>query len=682
MTSRPAKDPVQAARRAGILRRQIDHHNHRYYILDDPEISDADYDRLLRELADLETAWPALVTPDSPTQRIGAQPLDRFPTVRHARQMFSLQNAANLEELREWRARIEEDPGSFWCEPKVDGAAVELVYEKGVLASGSTRGDGWNGEEIASNLRTIRAVPLTLRPRDRRTVVPGVIDVRGEVFMNTKDFVALNRQAEERGEKVFANPRNAAAGSLRQLDPRITASRPLRVMCHGLGRVEGVTLKDHAGAIKYLDKLGFMTALPWAQLARTMEQVEAYCSRMETERERMPFEIDGVVVKVNSLEHQEKMGVRSRSPRWAVAYKFPPREAVTTLREIKVQVGRTGALTPVAVLDPVRVGGVIVSSATLHNQEMIDDKDVRPGDRVVITRAGDVIPEVVRALVEERVGDPARFRMPESCPVCGALAVQPEGEVIPRCPNMSCPAQVKGRVLHFASRGAMDIDGLGEKLVDQLVDKGMVKNPADLYTLREPELAALERMADKSAANLIASIAGSRRPPLARLLHALGIRHVGEASAAALAEHFGSLRRLRDASEKDKEASEQELMEVPDVGPAVAQSIRAFFIDEHNQQVLDGLGAAGVEGQAAPRPAGGGPLAGMTLVFTGELESMSRSEAARRATDRGAAVASSINRKVTHVVAGPGAGSKLAKARELELPIVDEDQFLALLDKA
>ena len=674
MTSRAASIPAKAARRAETLRREIEHHNHRYYVLDDPEIPDARYDQLLRELMELEAVWPGLVTPESPTQRVGAAPLDKFTTVRHARQMLSLQNAANLEELREWHARIETDEGGFWCEPKIDGAAVELVYEKGRLVTASTRGDGWLGEEITANIRTIRAVPLTLRPTDRRTAVPEVLDVRGEVFMNKKDFLELNRQAEERGEKVFANPRNAAAGSLRQLDPRLTASRPLRLLCHGLGRVEGVAYVTHADAIRHLDKLGLMTALPWARVCGSLEELEAYCSRMEEARDDMPFEIDGVVVKVNTLSLQEELGVRSRSPRWAVAYKFPPREAVTTLRDIRIQVGRTGALTPVAVLDPVQVGGVTVSSATLHNQEMIDEKDVRLGDRVVITRAGDVIPEVVRPLVEERRGDERKFTMPETCPVCGAAVVLPEGEVIPRCPNMSCPAQVKGRILHFASRGAMDIDGLGEKLVDQLVEKGMVRSPADLFKMKQDELAALERMADKSAENLMGSIRNSMHPPLARLLYALGIRHVGEASAAALAEHFQSMDAIA-------EAEEEKLMEVPDVGPAVAQSIEAFFKDAHNQAILKQLKSRGVE-PSAPESRRGGPLVGMTLVFTGELESMSRQEAARRATAQGARVAPSVTRKVTHVVAGPGAGSKLAKAKELELEILDEDQFLALLGGA
>lgn len=662
--------PAEAARRAATLRSQIEHHNHRYYVLDDPQISDAEYDRLLRELVDLETRYPSLAVPDSPTQRVGAAPLEKFETLRHATQMFSLQNAADAVEMKEWHERIGGEGKALWCEPKIDGTAVELIYEDGALHRAATRGDGWIGEDVTANIRTIRGVPLRLRPA-RATRPPRLMDVRGEVYMHKEDFAELNRQAEERGQKVFANPRNAAAGSLRQLDPRITAARPLRLLCHGLGRLEGETLGTQEGMIRYLDQLGLSTALRWARRCRSLEEVGGFFARMETRRDELPFEIDGVVVKVDDLAEQTRLGVRSRSPRWAVAWKFAPREAETRLIDIRVQVGRTGALTPVAMLEPVWVGGVQVASASLHNQDMIREKDVRIGDRVIVTRAGDVIPDIVRALAERRTGEERLFRMPGVCPVCGSKVLLPEGEVIPRCPNIACPAQVKGRLLHFASRTAMDIDHLGEKLVDQLVGKGLVRDPSDLYHLKKEQVAALERMADRSASNLMASIDRSRETTLPRLLYALGIRHVGEASAAAIARHFGDLDRLA-------RAGEDELMRVEDVGPAVAQSVRAFFQDPANRRVLRRLREAGVGWPPPETRPPTGPLEGMVIVFTGELETMPRASARELAESLGARVAPSVTRKVTHVVAGPGAGSKLDKARSLGLPILEEEQFLAL----
>ncbi|HET9480749.1 MAG TPA: NAD-dependent DNA ligase LigA [Candidatus Polarisedimenticolia bacterium] len=671
--------PPAAARRAESLRRQIDHHDHCYYVLDAPEISDTEYDRLLRELTELEAKHPSLVTPESPTQRVGAKPLDRFAPVRHAQQMLSLQNAADAVEMKEWFERLQaasadRQAPDLWCEPKIDGAAVELVYEKGRLVVGSTRGDGWVGEDVTANIRTIRGVPLQMSPARAKTRVPDLVELRGEVYMNKRDFAELNRQAEERGEKVFANPRNAAAGSLRQLDPAITASRPLRILFHGLGRLEGLRLERQEEAIRHLDALGLMTALRWARLCRGLEPVETLFAELESRREALPFEIDGLVVKVDALRVQDELGVRSRSPRWAIAWKFMPREAETRLLDIRVQVGRTGALTPVAVLEPVWVGGVQVSNATLHNPEMIREKDVRIGDRVVVTRAGDVIPDIVRVVDDGGHAGRTPFSMPERCPVCTTGTMVPEGEVIPRCPNIGCPAQVKGRILHFASRGAMDIDGLGDKLVDQLVDKGMVKDPSDLFDLGKDELAALDRMAEKSADNLVRSIERSKRTTLPRFLYALGIRHVGEASAAALARHFGGLEAIR-------EADEESLMQVEDIGPAVAQSLRAFFDAAANRRVLARLLERGVVPEPVPRGEGAsvGPLSGMVLVFTGELESMARSEAKRLAESLGAVVAGTVSRKVTHVVAGSAAGSKLEKARALKRAILDEEAFLALV---
>ena len=670
--------PAAASRRAGKLRSLLQHHNHRYYVLDDPEISDAEYDGFLRELVDLEKRHPRLVTPDSPTQRVGAKPLDRFTSHRHVLQMLSLQNAADAEEMAEWYDRITgtEDTGRsrsmvFWCEPKVDGAAVELVYEGGRLTVASTRGDGWSGEDVTANIRTIRGVPLALRPVEA-TRVPEIFEVRGEVYINKNDFVELNRQAEDRGEKVFANPRNAAAGSLRQLDPRTTAARPLRILFHGLGRTEGLTIASTQQAVRALDALGLMTASRWSRACTNLEEIEAYYADLESRREQLPFEIDGVVVKVDDLAEQQRLGVRSRSPRWAIAYKFPPREAETTLREIRIQVGRTGALTPVAELEPVVVGGVQVSNATLHNQEMIRDKDIRIGDRVVVTRAGDVIPEVVRVLPEYRKGNEREFRMPGSCPVCDSKVVIPEGEIIPRCPNIACQAQVKGRIIHFASRGAMDIDHLGEKLVDQLVEKEVVRDPSDLYRLGQEDLVDLERMAKRSAANLIESIDRSRRTTLRRLLFALGIRHVGEAAAAALAARFRSLKAIQ-------EVPVERLMVVEDIGPAVAGSIAGFFRDKANRAVVERLVSAGISYPEPEPPTGsGGPLSGSVFVFTGELESMTRSRAKELAMALGARVDPSVTKKVTHVVAGEGAGTKLKKARSLKLTIIDETRFLEL----
>jgi len=663
--------PEEFRRRAEDLRRLILDNNHRYYVLDAPTISDAEYDRLLRELAELEGRYPSLATSDSPTQRVGGSPADRFEPYTHAEMMLSLENAFDSDELARWEERIRSQIGadlamSYWCEPKVDGAAIELVYENGALAMAATRGDGRTGENVTQNVRTIRSVPLRLRGP-----VPAILDVRGEVYMDKADFARLNEENEEKGLKTFANPRNSAAGSLRQLDPAMTAQRPLTFVAHGLGRAADVSFATQEDAMRAVAGWGLPSALPRARRCADLGEVSRFFDEIGIERESIPFEIDGVVVKVNETALQKELGSRSRNPRWAIAWKYPPREAETVLRKIEVQVGRTGALTPVAVLEPVRVSGVVVGSATLHNQAMIDEKDVREGDVVVVTRAGDVIPEIVRPVLEKRAPDAPPYRMPMLCPACGSTAVLPEGEVIPRCPNISCPAQVKGRILHFARREAMDIDHLGEKLVDQLVEKGIVKDPADLYALDEETLASLDRMGKKSAANLAASIGRSKSPALARFLHALGIRHVGETLAATLAGRMGSLGKLMDATTS-------ELEEVDDVGPEVSASVRAFFDNPVNREVIAKLLAAGVVPEP-PAPVGAGPLGGMTFVFTGELQSMPRPRAKSLVQARGAKVAPSISRGVTHVVAGPGAGSKLKKARDLGLTVLDEEAFLALL---
>jgi len=674
-----ARIPQQIVRRAEELRRRIDHHNHRYYVLDDPEIEDADYDRLMAELAQLETEHPALLTPDSPTQRVGAAPLESFATVRHSRQMFSLQNAADETELDEWYERIvsSREPRQepvLWCEPKIDGAAVEIVYEDGRMVVGSTRGDGWTGEDVTVNLRTLRGLPLTLRPA-KKAAIPALLEVRGEVYMNKADFVALNAQAAEAGGKVFANPRNSAAGSLRMLDPRITASRPLRILLHGVGRIEGMAPKSHHEMMRGLSDLGFSTPLSRARLCRSLDDVKDYFRETAAARDDYPYEIDGVVVKVDDLAWQDELGVRSRSPRWAIAWKFPPREAVTRLTDIVVQVGRTGALTPVAILEPVSLAGVTVSNATLHNQEMIRERDIRIGDRVRLMRAGDVIPAVVGPVLEEGARRGGPWTMPANCPVCEAAVVLPEGEIIPRCPNIACPAQVKGRILHFASRLAMDIDHLGDKIVDQLVEKGFVRDPSDLYQLekRRDDVVNLERMAEKSADNLLAAIRGSKKTTLARFIHALGIRHVGESSAAGLAKHFRSLDALMSADEET-------LMQAPDVGPAVAQSIRTFFAAGENRRVVKRLIDAEVHPEPPPETASAaGPLSGMVIVFTGELSSMSRSKAKTLAESKGAAVGSSVTKETTHVVAGEKAGSKLEKARARGVAVLEEEEFLRLV---
>lgn len=672
--------PDDVSLRAADLRRRIQHHDYRYYVLDDPEVSDSEYDRLLRELERIEREYPSLVTSDSPTQRVGAAPVARFEPYRHSEPMLSLQNAMNVEELREWFQRItglEETGGvpDVWCEPKIDGAAVELVYERGSFVVGSTRGDGRVGENVTANLRTLRGVPLVLRQVEAGIVVPSLLEVRGEVFIDKDDFQALNRQADEGEGKVFANPRNAAAGSLRQLDPRVTASRPLKILFHGIGRVEGVSFRRHEELIRYLGKLGLKTAEKWSQRCHGLEETVAHYRKIESLREKLPFEIDGVVAKVDDLARQAELGVRSRSPRWAIAYKFPPREAETRLLDIVVQVGRTGALTPVATLEPVELAGVRVSNATLHNQEMIREKDIRIGDIVRITRAGDVIPAVLGPVLQRRTGRERVFHMPESCPVCETPVVLPEGEIIPRCPNIACHAQVKARILHFASRAAMDIDHLGEKLVDQFVDAGLVKDPSDLYELKHQRerLVGMERMAEKSVSNLLDAIERSKETTLPRLLYALGIRHVGEASAAALARRFPSLESLAAASE-------DELMQVEDIGPAVAQSVRAFFKSEQNRRVLERLMRCGIRcSGAGPAETAAGPLAGLAIVFTGALSSMPRSKAKVLAESRGAIVSTAVTEKTTHVVAGAGSGSKLAKARKLGKTILDEESFLEMI---
>ncbi|HZE89037.1 MAG TPA: NAD-dependent DNA ligase LigA, partial [Verrucomicrobiae bacterium] len=658
-------------RRVETLRAELREHDRRYYVLDAPTIADAEYDRLFRELADLEARHPSLVTPDSPTQRVAGAPAEGFEPYVRPEPMLSLENVVSADELAAWEERIrsqigEGPPIGYWCEPKVDGAALELVYERGRLAVAATRGDGRIGENVTPNARTIRSVPLTLHGDP-----PALLEVRGEIYMEKADFARLNEENQERGERTFANPRNSAAGSLRQLDSALTARRPLKLLVHGVGRLEGASFARQSEAMERIASWGLPTATRRGRACAGLTAVQAYFDELGAAREAIPFEIDGVVIKVDSIALQRELGARARNPRWAVAYKYPPREEVTRLERIEVQVGRTGALTPVAILTPVRVGGVVVGSATLHNQDMIDEKDVREGDTVVVTRAGDVIPEIVRVLPELRPPSTAPFLMPEMCPACGARASKADGEVISRCPNIACPAQVKGRILHFAGREAMDIDHLGEKLVDQLVATGMVRDPADLYALALEPLAALPRMGPKSARNLLDSIERSKRTTLARLIHALGIRHVGATLAGALARRIGSIAELRDATR-------ERLEEVPDVGPEVSASLRGFFDDPANVSVVEKLIAAGVRAEPPP-PEEAGPLAGMVFVFTGEMAAMPRSRAKALVEARGGRIAGSVSRQVTHVVAGEAAGSKLTKARDLGLTILEESDFVRLV---
>jgi DNA ligase (NAD+) len=666
--SRAARDVAKEAER---LRHEIAQHDYRYYVLDDPTITDAEYDELFRRLEALEAAHPELRSPDSPTQRVGAKPLEKFGTVRHRHAMLSLANVTTAEEMGEFDVRIRKFLGlermEYVGEPKVDGVAVELVYERGHLAAASTRGDGTVGEDITQNVRTIRSVPLRLHAG--RGEVPRLLEVRGEVFLPIAAFRRLNREREEAGQPPFANPRNAAAGSLKQLDPRVTAARPLDFVCHGTGEVEGLETRTHWDTLQALAGLG-LRPVPRSRVLETLDAVVAFFEALDAERDDLPYEIDGLVVKVNARTLQRRLGEISRSPRWAVAWKFKPRQAETRIHRIVASVGRTGVLTPVAELEPVALGGVTVRNASLHNVDEIERKDIRVGDAVLLERAGDVIPYVVKVLTRKRTGHERRFHMPKACPVCGADVVRPEGEVAYRCIGLSCPAQLKQAVRFFGARGAMDIEGLGEKLVDQLVEEGLVRDLADLYHLDEARLAALERMGKKSAANLMAQLERSKATTLPRLLVGLGIRQVGEATAKALAEHFGSLERLMDASV-------EELQEVRDVGPEVAASIRRFFDEKQNRKVVQRLLAAGVRPAAVKRPKG--PLAGKKLVLTGALESMTRPEAQRRIEALGGRVVSSVSKETYFVVAGADPGSKLKKAGALGVEVLDERRFLRLL---
>ena len=668
--------PPKLAARALALRTEIARHNHAYYVDDAPTISDADFDRLFRELEAIEREHPQLVTPDSPTQRVAGEPAGEFETVTHRLPMLSLNNAFADDEVAAFDKRVREALGAatveYAAEPKFDGLAVSVVYVDGQLAIGATRGDGYSGENVTANLRTVRAIPLKLA-----RAAPPHFEVRGEVVMLKRDFLALNAAQAEKGEKIFVNPRNAAAGALRQLDPRITAERKLTFFAYGLGAVEWGTItppRTHAELLDYLDQLQ-LPVTRQRKVVRGLAGLLDYYRAIGAERQALPFDIDGVVYKVNDFAAQLQLGFVSRAPRFALAHKFPAEEQSTEVVDIGVQVGRTGAITPVARLKPVFVGGVTVTNATLHNEDELRRKDVRIGDTVIVRRAGDVIPEVVRVLVERRPAGAREFVMPTRCPECGSAIVRLPDEAIARCSGgLVCPAQRKQALLHFASRRAMDIEGLGDKLVDQLVDADIVRTPDDLYKLGIAALAALERMAEKSAANVVAGIERSRDTTLSRFIYALGIRHVGEATAKDLASHFGNLEALADADEAA-------LLEVRDVGAVLARSILQFFAEAHNREVIAQLRAAGVHwSDTEPQRVAAGRLAGQVFVLTGTLPNLSRDEAKELIEREGGKVAGSVSKKTHYVIAGADAGSKLDRAIELDVPVLDEQQFRKLLD--
>ena len=696
MASGSGENPAQAAAR---LRAEIEQHNVRYYVYDEPSVSDAEYDGLMRDLQALEAEHPDLVTPESPTQRVGAAPVSAFGSVRHVVPMLSLNNAFSEEEVAAFDRRVTDtlrgagmlgpaQQPDYFCELKLDGLAISLRYEDGRLVQAATRGDGQTGEDVTSNIRTIKAIPLQLKG-----AAPKVLEVRGEVLMNRADFEKLNAAQAKRDEKIFVNPRNAAAGSLRQLDPRITAKRPLRFFAYGWGEVQGLPgsqsgqfdessagadqasqlpEKSHGAMLEWLASLGLPVNVVHNHRASGADGLMDFYAKVGAVRANLPYDIDGVVYKVDSLPAQKVLGFVARAPRFALAHKFAAEEATTTLVDIEVQVGRTGAITPVARLKPVFVGGVTVTNATLHNEDEIRRKDVRIGDTVIVRRAGDVIPEVLAPVLEKRPEDAREFVMPTECPVCGSAIERLEGETIARCTGgLFCGAQRKQTLWHAASRKALDIEGLGEKLVDQLVDSGRVKTLADLYSLRPLELVGLDRMGQKSADNLVAAIEKARSPNLSRLLFALGIRHVGETTARDVARHFGSIDAIMDADE-------DALSSVPDVGPVVAASIRHFFAEQHNRDVIGQLKAQGVNpvAEAAPQA---DTLAGKTFVLTGTLPTWTREEASMHIQAAGGKVSGSVSKKTAYLVAGEDSGSKLTKAQELGVPVLDEDGLKALL---
>lgn len=668
-------DDVTARQRIAVLREQLQYHNYRYYVMDDPEIPDHDYDRLFAELQSLEARYPELITVDSPTQRVGAKPLDSFSQLTHVIPMLSLGNAFEDDEVREFdrrvRERLEMDRVEYIAETKLDGLAISLHYQNGTLIRAGTRGDGQTGEDVTLNVRTIASIPLTLYGKGW----PDELEVRGEVFMRHEGFQLLNERQLQQGEKLFVNPRNAAAGSLRQLDPAITAARPLSFYAYGAHVMSGEPAwKTQMDIYQALQAWG----LPVSDRTEVVQGdvgCLAYYRAMQRQRESLPYEIDGVVYKVNALALQDAMGFISRAPRWAIAHKFPAQETLTRVLDVEFQVGRTGALTPVARLEPVFVGGVTVSNATLHNMDELGRKDVRIGDTVYVRRAGDVIPEVIRVMTEKRPADARTVTLPAHCPVCGSTVERLEGEAVARCSGgLFCAAQRKEAIRHFASRKAMDIDGLGEKLIDQLVDNGLLETPADIYQLSAVSLAELERMGEKSAAKLVAAINSSRETTLGRFLYALGIREVGEATAANLAQHFAAL-------EPIMHATTEQLVEVRDIGEVVAEHVHEFFRQQKNRDVIQEMLTAGVHWPQAERDEGEKPLDGFSIVLTGTLQTMKRAQVKEKLQALGARVTGSVSAKTSLVVAGQDAGSKLTKAKQLGIKVIDEAMLVQLLDK-
>ncbi len=666
-----------ARERIAALRTEIARHDYRYYVLDDPEIPDAEYDRLMSELRDLEAAHPQLITPDSPTQRVAGTPSASFEEVVHEVPMLSLDNAFSDEEVRAFDRRAAERLGTdgpleYLAEPKLDGLAVTVIYRDGLLERAATRGDGFKGEDVTANVRAIRAFPLRLQGK-----APPLLEARGEVFMPLKGFERLNRAAEARGEKTFVNPRNAAAGSLRQLDPRVTAARSLQMYCYGLGSVSGWELPERQSELLEALRRWGLPVCPEGRRVQGVEGCLEYFRRMGERRAELAYQIDGVVYKVERLAYQNRLGFVSRAPRWALAHKFPAEEAMTRVRAVEWQVGRTGAVTPVARLEPVFVGGVTVSNVTLHNFDEVQRKDVRVGDTVVVRRAGDVIPELVRVIEARRPAHTEPVTLPRHCPVCHSEVLKPEGEAVARCTGgFTCPAQRQEAIRHFASRLAMDIEGLGDKVVAQLVERGLVRSPADLYGLGAADFEALERMGEKSAANVLAALERSKQTTLPRLLYALGIREVGEATALALARHFGDLDALIEAARSHPEQIEQ----VPDVGPVVAAHVHAFFAAPEHRALIGRLRDAGVTWAPFTARAADLPLAGQTFVLTGTLAGMTREQAQEALTALGARVSGSVSKKTRYVVAGEAPGSKLEKAQALGIPVLDEAGLRQLLE--
>ena len=674
---------TQVTERIEHLRTQLNHHNYRYYVLDDPEVSDAEYDALMRELRQLEVEYPSLLAPDSPTQRVGAAPVEAFGVVEHPLPLLSLGNVFNRDELEGWYTRIVkllgEPPSSFVCEHKIDGLAVALTYVEGQLIAGATRGDGLHGENITQNLRTIRSIPLSVSGE-----VPSRFEVRGEVFLPRAGFAKLNRERAEEGLSLFANPRNAAAGSVRQLDPRITAKRPLDMYVYMLGYAEGRPIPPtHWEGLEYLKSLGFKVN-PNNRLLSSIEEAEAYYQTWVSERETLSYEADGIVVKVDSLDHQKSLGDVGREPRWAVAYKFPAVQGITRLKEIRISVGRTGTLNPYAVLEPVSVGGVVIKQAALHNEDDIRRKDIRQGDMVIVQRAGEVIPQIVGPVVSKRTGEEKEFSLLEmvfdkekgrpACPECQAEVVKLEGEVMYYCSNAACPAQVKERIKHFASRGAVDIRGIGESLSSILFEQGLVKDISDLYELKKKkgQLLELEGVGGKSVDNLLKAIEETKDIPLSRLIFALGIRHVGGETAELLAKHFTKIDELA-------EVSRESLLTVSSIGPKIADSILAFFRQEENRRIIQRLKDAGISPEEEKAGVDRLPLAGQEFVITGRLDTSSRSEAEARIKALGGTSKGDITRKTTYLVAGAEPGSKLARARALGIKQLTEEELLRLL---